>query len=97
MEVSIITASFGVDEQSAAIQALKNWIIEHGHVCGVDATDHLCPKFIMICDDNIDGYRQAVRVFSELWVEFNDVGLSEADFMSAYRAARQKVDKENPI
>ena len=95
MDISITTVNIKFDEhEQRAEQALKNWIIDHGHVCGIDDSHHLCPKFIMICD-NVHGYRRAVEVFSEIWIEFNDAGLSEAVFMSVYRSARQSIEKED--
>jgi hypothetical protein len=93
MKRSTTPANFdaGCDEQSAE-QALESWISEHGSVCYIDTANPICPRFAMTCDD-IERYRKAIDAFGELWICFNDEGMSEETFMSAYAAARQKTRK----
>ena len=91
MEFSDKNINLEIDsiEQHVA-HAFENWINKYGAVCNIDITTLTCPRFVMICNCN-DMYQQAVNTFGELWVTFNDAGLSEVDFMSAYSVVRQKI------
>ena len=78
-----------------AQQAFENWISTYGAFCEIDITSLTCPRFVMTCNSN-DMYQQAVNTFGELWVTFNDAGMSEVEFMSAYSMVRQKLRNTPP-
>jgi hypothetical protein len=93
MKRSTITANFAVvgsEKAEGAERALERWICRYSKACGIDVTNPICPRFIM-ANDSIESYKQAVAAFGELWIYFNDAGLDEASFMSAYSAAQQKI------
>ena len=93
MNFSTITANLNIDNnEQKAEQALMIWISKYSNACGIDTTNPICPRFIMTCD-NIEEYRQAIDEFGELWIHFNDRGLDETTFMSAYSVARQKTQE----
>jgi len=96
MKLSTVIANSVVDDsnEQRAEQALKDWISEHINVCEIDTTNLICPRFIMLCD-NIHRYQRAVDAFGALWINFNNVGVSEVTFMSAYCIARKHILEKN--
>jgi len=95
MEPSTVTAIVvtGSSEQRVE-RALEDWVCDHGNVCEIDTTNLISPRFIMLCDD-IDRYRKAIDEFCALWVIFNDAGINEATFMSAFYIARKHAAEVN--
>ncbi|MDR0311201.1 MAG: hypothetical protein LBJ21_06410 [Acidobacteriota bacterium] len=86
-----MASDFEIGDSVCSVErALKDWIVEHGDACDIDAANPACPRFIMACD-SADMYQQAVNEFGALWIKFNDAGTSEETFMFTYIAAREKL------
>jgi len=92
MNLSTMTVNFVVgSNEHKARQALEDWICKYGNACGIDTANPERPRFFM-ASDCIKTYQQAINDFGELWISFNDAGLDEITFMSAYNAALQKTE-----